>query len=121
MYTTIKIIHISCVLLSFVGFFSRGILMARGSSLLQAKLTKIAPHVIDTILLVSAVYLVISSSQYPALFNWLTLKIIGLILYIFLGLVAFRFAKTMPLKITAWLGAMLIFIGIAFIAVTKPV
>ena len=50
----IKVIHVSCVFLSFCGFFIRGIWMLSGSELLQKRWVKIAPHIIDTTLLASA-------------------------------------------------------------------
>lgn len=120
MYTTIKIIHICSVLLSFIGFFIRGIFMIKESSVLQAKFTKIAPHIIDTILLVTAIILATLSSQYPITHNWLSAKVIGLLIYIGLGLWAFRFGKTKQQKIIAWLSALVVFVLIVITAVTKP-
>jgi len=120
MYTTIKIIHISSVFLSFIGFFIRGIFMINESRLLQSKLTKIAPHIIDTVLLISAIILATLSSQYPITHNWLSAKVIGLLLYIGLGLWAFRFGKTRQQKIVAWLCALAVFVLIIITAITKP-
>ena len=120
MYTTIKLIHIGSALLSFVGFFIRGILMLRQSPLMTARLTKIAPHIIDTILLVSAIALVFFSAHQPLGFNWLSAKILGLLIYIGLGLWAFRFGKTMPQKRNAWVAALFVFILIIIAAITKP-
>ena len=120
MYTTIKIIHMSSALLSFIGFFIRGIFMIKESELMQAKFTKIAPHIIDTILLVSAIVLATLSSQYPITHNWLSVKVIGLLIYIGLGLWAFRFGKTKSQKIIGWASALTVFILIAITAITKP-
>lgn len=120
MYTTIKIIHSASILLSFVGFFIRGILMIKESNILQAKFVKIAPHVVDTVLLVSAIMLVILSAQYPITHNWLTIKVVGLFLYIGLGLWAFRLGKTKQQKVIAWVSALIVFVLIIITAVTKP-
>jgi len=120
MYTTIKIIHMSSAVLSFAGFFIRGILMLNDSTLFKAKFTKIAPHVIDTILLVTAIILATLSSQYPITHNWLSAKVIGLLIYIGLGLWAFRFAVTRLQKIIAWLAALIVFVLIVVTAMTKP-
>ena len=120
MYTTIKIIHASSALLSFIGFFIRGILMLRESELFNAKFTKIAPHIIDTILLITAIILVTLSSQYPITHNWLTAKVLGLLVYIGLGLWAFRFGKNRLQKTIAWSLALIVFILIIFTAINKP-
>jgi len=119
-YTTIKLIHIASVALSFVGFFIRGIFMLKDSALLNSRVAKIAPHIIDTLLLSSAIGLAILSSQYPLTQNWLSAKVFGLILYIVLGLFAFRFAKTKSKKATAWSLALLVYILIVLTAVYKP-
>lgn len=120
MYTTIKIIHVSSVIFSFIGFFIRGILMIKESELLQAKFTKITPHIIDTVLLISAIILATLSSQYPITHNWLSAKVIGLLIYIGLGLWAFRFGKTKQQKIIGWIGALIVFVLIIITAVIKP-
>ena len=64
-YTILKFIHVATALISIVGFFIRGIWMIQSSSMLQLRWVKIAPHINDTILLLSAVVLVIITSQYP--------------------------------------------------------
>jgi len=62
---------------------------------LQLKLTRILPHVIDTLLLVSAITLVIMSGQYPLESDWVTLKLVLLSLYIVLGTFALKRGKTL--------------------------
>ena len=120
MYTTIKMIHMGSALLSFSGFFIRGTFMIKESELLQAKFTKIAPHIIDTVLLVSAIILATLSSQYPITHNWLSAKVVGLLIYIALGLWAFRFGKTKSKKILGWISALIVFVLIVVIARIKP-
>ena len=94
--------------------------MIRESQLLKAKLSKIAPHVIDTLLLASAIALAVMSNQYPATHHWLSIKVVGLLIYIALGLWAFRFGKTRQQKIIAWLSALTVFLLIVATAVNKP-
>jgi len=120
MYNTIKLIHIGSAILSFAGFFIRGILLLKHSPLFYSRLSKIAPHIVDTLLLVSAITLAILSRQYPLSVDWLTLKVIGLLFYIALGLIAFRFSKTNRIRVIAWLSALLVFILIVITAVLKP-
>jgi len=70
-------------------------------------------------LIVSAVTLLIQSNL--NLFNtpWLLAKVIALVVYIGLGLVAFRFGKTRLIRIMAWSEAILVFAYILGVAVTK--
>jgi uncharacterized membrane protein SirB2 len=65
--------------------------------------------------------MVIISGQYPLQQNWLTAKIIALLIYIALGMIAFRFAKTNRAKITAWLLAIVVFGYIVMVALKKSV
>lgn len=112
-------IHLLTVVLSLAGFIFRGILMLNGSAMLKKKWLKIAPHVNDTILLVSAILLVRQTGLYPLEQPWLMAKIIGLLVYIGLGMMAFRFGKTRKQKLLAWMGAIAVFAYICGLAITK--
>ncbi|MEQ1532011.1 MAG: SirB2 family protein [Sideroxydans sp.] len=114
----LKLIHISSVFLSFSLFFMRGIGRLRGSPIMQQRWVKIAPHSVDTVLLVSAVLLAIQLGYSPINSPWLTAKIIALLFYIGLGMVAFRFAKTPRTRLLAWLAALLTFAYIVGAAMT---
>lgn len=118
-YTLLKLIHVSSVILSYLLFLTRGIWMIRASAQLQQRWVKIMPHVIDTVLLVSAIMLAILIQQNPLVNFWLTAKIVGLIVYIGLGMVALRFGKTRAVKISAWIMAQITFIYIVLVALTK--
>ncbi|HET8705073.1 MAG TPA: SirB2 family protein, partial [Pseudomonadales bacterium] len=71
-YQLLKMIHMVSVALSGSFFLLRGIWMLRDSALLQRKWVKIAPHVIDTVLLVSALAMCVMIGQYPFTVGWLT-------------------------------------------------
>jgi uncharacterized membrane protein SirB2 len=114
----LKSIHIACVVLSFMLFFMRGIWLMRGSSLMQQRWVKIAPHSIDTILLTSAILLAWQLGYSPVNSPWLAAKIGALLLYIGLGMLAFRFAKTNGLRLWAWMAALLTFAYIVATAIT---
>ena len=60
------------------------------NSLLEAKFTRLAPHINDTILLGSAIGLVVMTRQYPLTSDWLTVKLVALIVYILLGMFSLR-------------------------------
>ena len=89
-YLVAKNIHVGCVILSLGGFAARGALMLAGSPVLHARFVRIAPHVVDTVLLASALWLAWIIRQYPFVDGWLTAKVVGLVVYIVLGAIALR-------------------------------
>ena len=116
----IKSIHVLCALLSISGFIYRGILRLTRPEKLAQKWLKISPHIIDTILLASAIYLVFAMGYYyPSLFNWVTVKIIALVFYIVLGLFTLRFCKTQTGIFISFMLAIATFIYIVLVARTK--
>ncbi|MFO7579605.1 SirB2 family protein [Nitrosomonas halophila] len=118
-YAILKLLHVTCVILSYLLFLSRGVWMLRASSALQQRWVKIMPHINDTVLLASAIALAMLTQRNPAEEPWLAAKIGGLLVYIALGMVAFRFAKTRRVKATTWILAQGVFIYIVLVAVTK--
>lgn len=118
-YALLKMIHVSSVVLSYSLFFLRGIWLIRDSTNLRQRWVKILPHIVDTVLLTSAVFLAMTIQQNPLQNSWLTAKVAGLLLYIALGMVAIRFGKTRRTKIIAWVAAQCVFIYIVLVAVTK--
>lgn len=121
MYTFIKVVHMSCAMLSVLGFLFRGTLKIQGSAVVEKKLVKILPHVIDTVLLVSAITLVIMSGQYPWVAPWVGAKIVGLVVYIGLGVVVMRTAKTQKVRIIAFALALITAAYIFMLATTKTI
>src|SRR5262245_41397496 len=99
-------------------FFVRGIWMARSSALLRQPWVRIVPHLVDTLLLASAVVLVVRLQQYPLIHGWLTAKVVGVLLYIALGLTALKLGRTRRLRIAAWFAAQAVFFYIVAVAMT---
>ena len=118
-FALIKMIHISSVILSYLLFTLRGIWMMQGAAYLQQRWVKILPHVVDSVLLISAIALTIAMQQGPLSDPWLAAKVIGLLCYIGLGMVAMRFGKTRRTKIFAWVAAESMFFYIVLVALTK--
>ena len=112
-------LHVVAAFLSISGFIFRGILHLSSSDLVNKKWLKISPHVNDTILIVSAIVLLQRADLSILNTPWLQAKIVALILYIALGLIAFRFAKTKTVSLLAWIGAILVFAYIVAVAITK--
>ncbi len=117
----VKTIHIACVVLSFTGFLIRGIWMLRESELLHQRWVKIAPHIIDTLLLGSAIMLAFQWRLSPVQHPWLMAKIIALLIYIAAGMVALRFGSTKSIRLSAWLFGLVTFIYIVCVATSKSV
>ena len=119
MYTFVKYVHVTTVVLSLTGFFLRGVLMMRESPLLGARWVKVLPHINDTILLVAALSLAAMSGQYPFVVGWVTAKVLGVIAYIILGALALRDASTRKMRIACWLASMAVFGWIVSVALTR--
>ena len=119
-YLIFKHLHMSMATLTLVGFIIRGIWMMRESPLLEHKLTKVMPHVIDTLLLVSAIVLVLQTGFYPLTFDWVTIKIVLLIAYIVLGTFALKRGKTKPARVGFFLAALACILTIFAVASIKP-
>ena len=118
-YSVLYSIHVIAVLLSGSFFLTRAIWMWIESPLLEARLTRLLPHVIDTCLLLAALGLMMVTSQYPSGSNWLTIKIAALLIYIALGLFALRRAPTKPLRGLLSLLAFATFLFMVSVAFTK--
>lgn len=118
-YLAIKHLHVTCAALSGALFLVRGIWMLRGSTLLQQRWVRITPHLVDTLLLASAVTLAAWSGQYPFVQPWLTAKVLALLAYIGLGMVALRFGKTSRIRLAAFIAALAVFGYIVMVAVTR--
>jgi uncharacterized membrane protein SirB2 len=115
----VKTVHVICVLLSFAGFFVRGVWMLRDSELLRRRWVRITPQAVDTLLLVSAIVLAIQLRLSPMEQPWLMAKIIALVVYIGVGLVALKLGRSKQVRLYAWLLGLLLFGYIISVAVTK--
>lgn len=118
-YALLKLAHVSSVVVSGCGFLLRGLWMMQGSPLLQRRWVRVAPHIVDTVLLASALALVILTRQYPWTHGWVLAKILALLLYITLGMMALRRGRTPAIRIASTLGAMLTFGYIVSVALTR--
>lgn len=120
-YLAVKHLHMTCAFLSGSFFALRGSWMLRGSPLLQRRWVKVAPHIIDTTLLASALTMVFWSRQYPFVEPWLTAKVVALLLYIVLGSIALKRGKTRTMRVSAFVAALAVFAYIVRVALTRQV
>lgn len=118
-YTTLKLIHQTAVVLSFGGFFARGLASLRGAAWVASRPAKTLPHVVDSVLLLSALALAWSLRLSPHEAPWLMAKIVGLLAYIGLGLLALKPGRPTTVRATAWIAALATFGYIVSAALTK--
>jgi len=120
-YLLVKNMHMGMAYLSISLFIFRSILSVTESALLQTKLMKILPHVIDTFLLLFAGHLMMTIGQYPFVDTWLTVKLLALLAYIGVGTVAIKRGKTATIRLWASVIAVAIFGYIFGVAKTHNV
>lgn len=118
MYLALKHLHLTTIVLSFALFTLRGIGMLIDAHWLKRPWLRITPHVVDTVLLASALGLAVILEQYPFVHDWLTAKVLGLIVYIILGSIALKYGPTKPIRAMAWVAALAVFGYIVSVALT---
>ena len=118
-YLAIKTIHVSAVALSLTGFLARGLGSLRAAAWVQGRVARTLPHIVDTVLLASAVTLAWRLQLNPTNAPWLLAKIIGLLVYIGLGMVALKPGRPLRVRAAAWVAALATFGWIVSVAITK--
>lgn len=115
MYEIVKHVHITAVMLSILVFIGRFVLLQFAPRIGNHKVLKIVPHILYTVLLISAVVLCSLIGVYPLGDMWATQKLIGLLVFAVIGLYSTKWAKT---KSMAWGG---FFIVLVFFMMTLHV
>lgn len=115
-YPQIKLIHIGLVLLSGCLFVFRGCLALAGRTLANHRLLRQASYVIDTSLLLAAVLLMSVLHLYPHQSAWLGLKVLLLLVYIMLGAIALRRARTQITRLLYFMAAIATYLAMIGIA-----
>jgi uncharacterized membrane protein SirB2 len=80
-YLTLKALHVTSALASLTLFVTRGVWMVSAPERLRQQWVKVVPHVVDTVLLVSAIALVWQLGGLAVLRtqSWLVAKIVALL------------------------------------------
>ncbi len=107
-YLMVKHMHMTFAVLSLLLFVVRAGWAVSGSTMLTRPFFRIAPHVIDTLLLVCGLYLLHFIGMQP----FIIAKLIGLVLYIGLGTMAIKRANTSGQKAVFAILAVLVFVYI---------
>lgn len=117
-HALIKLIHISCVALSLAGFTLRSGLMLIRSPLLRRRWMRTIPHLVDSILFFSGLWMAWNLHQYPGTTPWLTAKLTALIAYVIFGAMALR-GRTRRRRYLSLLAAYGCFFYMVSVALTR--
>jgi uncharacterized membrane protein SirB2 len=112
-------VHVVCVVISVSLFVARGAAETAGADWRKWRVLRVAPHFVDTVLLASAVTMVWLLGLSPIAQPWLAAKLIGLVCYIGLGLVALRFGGTKKVRRIAFAGALVTLAYIVSVALSR--
>ncbi|MFL6692011.1 MAG: SirB2 family protein [Ramlibacter sp.] len=118
-YVALKLVHQAAVTLSITGFVARGAGALMDARWVTSRPAKSLPHVVDSVLLLSALTLAWTLRLTPGDAPWLLAKVIGLVLYIGLGVIALRPGRPLAVRATAWVLALVVIGWIVSVAITK--
>jgi uncharacterized membrane protein SirB2 len=113
----LKSLHIILAFSSLASYIGRVALSEFKPEALQNKLSKIAPHVIDTLLLLSGVTLILSGDWLEGEFGWIISKFLLLLGYIGLAVICMHNRGTK--RWLAFAASIVCFVYIFVIAITK--
>lgn len=116
----VKQAHVTFAVLTVLSFSGRGALMLYASRLPGNKWIRVAPHVIDTLLLLSG--LILAVALFGAGFYrqpWLAAKLLAVVVYILLGRVALKTGRSRARRALAFAGSLALLGYILAVAVSK--
>ncbi len=114
-----KHLHMTLAVLSVALFTLRFAWTLLNSQNLEKKWVKIAPHVIDTFLLVIGVAMAVNLAINPVEQLWLGEKLLAVLAYIFTGYYTLKLAKNKMMQVVGFLGALGWVMLVVRIAMTK--
>jgi len=113
----IKYLHLTFILLSIISFVGRVIILEIRPELLKVKILKIAPHVINTLLLLTGFTLVFQGGWLAGEYGWIIAKLVALLGYVGFGIITLKAQGTN--KWLAFSAAIACFVYIGIVAATK--
>jgi len=116
LYLPLRQAHIACAVLSIMLFVLRGGLMFADSPWQRSVVLRYLPHVVDTVLLTTALMLTTVIRQYPFANGWLTAKVVLLTIYVVLGSIALRRGRTRRGRVAAFAAALLTVVFLVSVA-----
>ena len=118
MYMIIKHTHLTLIALTLVFFLINFALTIKGSDKVNNKLLKIGPHILYTLFIATAIYLIsINPLQlYPFYNVWASSKLAGFVLYVLSITFALKWAKSTLWRIVGFVSALFWFVMSARLA-----
>ncbi|MEM7077674.1 MAG: SirB2 family protein [Pseudomonadota bacterium] len=113
----IKVIHMTLAFMSVTGFVMRFVWRFTYPAMLKEKFVRVAPHVVDTFLLLFGLWLLLEYTG--ASYGWLIAKVATLFIYIGMGVLALRAQG--PLCYAGFAGALLAVLYIFSVAFSRSV
>ncbi len=117
-YVPLLRLHVGCVACSGTLFALRGAMRVADSPLANHLALRVLSWLIDSTLLGAAILLCLIVHQYPLLDAWLTSKVALLVLYVGLGTLALKRARTRAGRGAAVAASLLTFCAILGVAIT---
>ncbi|MDF0606722.1 SirB2 family protein [Neisseriaceae bacterium TC5R-5] len=119
-YLILKHAHMGFAYLSILLFAIRGTLMlGKQTAILARRPLRILPHIIDTLLLLCAIGLLVMGG-WPLGSPWLVAKMVALLVYIGLGVLALR-APSRKVRTLAFFAGLAVVFYIVLVAKSKVV
>jgi uncharacterized membrane protein SirB2 len=114
----VRHLHMGLALLSGGLFALRGACVLKGQRWPLHPLLNKASAIIDTALLAAALRLLWMLHLNPLTTQWLQAKLVALVIYIGLGILALRRARHYTVRVWCYFGALLCFLYIVSVAIT---
>lgn len=116
MYADVRATHIAFAIISIALFMLRGGFSVLIEKPLTHRAWKVMPHIVDTLLLSLGIWLAVMLRLNPLHVSWLGVKLLCVLGYIVLGVLAFRMQRPRWLRIALFIVAILLFGFIVSIA-----
>ena len=89
------------------------------NTILEMAIVRIAPHVVDTIFLLTGIWLVVLLQLNVKEQSWLIAKFVALVLYVVFGAIALRRGKTIQIRTVAFAAALSTYFYMVGVALNK--
>lgn len=119
-YLALKILHIGTVCITISLFVIRFMLSIKGNDYAHQGWMKRLPPVNDTLLLATAIALLLVTRWQIGQHLWITVKVIGVVIYIGFGWFALHRPLQPNYRVAAFSLAITTLTAIIFLALTKP-
>ncbi|KKO46110.1 tryptophanyl-tRNA synthetase [Arsukibacterium ikkense] len=108
MYLIIKHTHLTIIALTLLFFLVSFALTLKGSDKVNNKLLKIGPHILYTLFIVTAIYLMVVNplQLYPFVNGWASSKLAGFVIYVLSITLALKWAKTTLWRLVGFVSAL---------------